>query len=332
MVKSLLRVENHSLHFNFDKKSSTILDNINFNLNEGEILGIVGESGCGKSMLGNSILGLYPANMKDSDGKIYFKEQEILGLTEKERSEYRGKNISMIFQNPNTSLNPVIKIGKQLTDIIQQNLSVSKKEAREIALHWLAEVNLPEPKRVYNSYPHELSGGMKQRVVIAMSLSCKADLIIADEPTTALDVTTQKEILKLIKTLQKEHNVSIIIITHDIAVASYICDRILVMYAGRVAEIGPVNMVLENPAHPYTSGLLKCLPINGRKVAELHTIPGTVPSPIDFPKGCRFSTRCPYAKEECREKEPILKPITNERAISCYYPLQSKEGDPVEPV
>jgi peptide/nickel transport system ATP-binding protein len=326
---ALLEVKQHSLFFHADEHTYNILDRISFTVEKGEILGIVGESGCGKSMLGNSIMGLYPPNVARKEGSILYEGKDLLELTAKQRERYRGERVSMIFQNPNTSLNPVITIGKQMVDILREHKSISNKEAKNQAVKWLEEVGLAQPVDVFASYPHQLSGGMKQRVVIAMALSCDPELIVADEPTTALDVTTQFQILQLIKRLQKEYRVSIMIVTHNIGVAGYLCDRIMVMYAGQVIEVGPTEQILRNPVHSYTKGLLKCLPGQGKSVDDLYTIPGTVPSPLNFPKGCRYSSRCQHAQPHCQEHVPELEQHVAGIYTACFYP--EKEVKPDEP-
>lgn len=326
---NLLEVKNHSIYFQSQKRIFSILDRVSFTLKKGEILGVVGESGCGKTMLGNSIIGLYPPNVSKIEGEIHFNDTELISLSAKERSKYRGKHISMLFQNPNTSLNPVFTIGKQMTDIICKHKKITKAKAKEEVVMWLKEVSLPDPERVFKSYPHQLSGGMKQRVVIAMAISCHAELVIADEPTTALDVTTQFQILELLQKLQKEYNISIMLVTHDMGVAAYICNQIMVMYGGHVIEVGPTEEILNSPHHPYTKGLLQCLPKKGKKVEDLYTIPGSVPSPLDFPKGCRFATRCPRAVPLCESEKPPLnpRPLNPNRYVACFYPEEGVSSE-----
>lgn len=324
----LLDVADHSIYFKNEEKKYSILKDITFSLKRGELLGIVGESGCGKSMLGQSLIGMYPAGVVETTGSIRFDGVNLLDMPAKKRNKYRGKKISMVFQNPNTSLNPVISIGKQMTDVIRQHKQVNKKDAANEALNWLKEVGISNPEDVLVSYPHQLSGGMKQRVVIAMALSCHAELIIADEPTTALDVTTQFQILRLIQRLQKEHNVSFIVVTHDMGVASLICDRVMVMYAGKIIEMGHVNEVLHSPQHPYTKGLLQCLPGKGKRMEDLYTIPGTVPSPVSFASGCRFFGRCTHARPECENQVPEWKPSKagSDHGFACFYPDERSDS------
>ncbi|RNB91645.1 ABC transporter ATP-binding protein [Brevibacillus fluminis] len=323
---ALLEVKQHSLFFHGDERTFNILDRVSFHVEKGEILGIVGESGCGKSMLAGSIMGLYPANVARKEGSILYEGKDLLAMSAKQRERYRGEHVSMIFQNPNTSLNPVITIGKQMIDIISEHKRMSKKDAKNLAIKWLGEVGLAQAEDIFASYPHQLSGGMKQRVVIAMALSCDAELIVADEPTTALDVTTQFQILRLIKRLQKEYRVSIVIVTHNIGVAGYLCDRIMVMYAGQVIEVGPTEQILRNPVHSYTKGLLKCLPGQGKNIDELYTIPGTVPSPLDFPSGCRYSSRCQLAQPHCKEHAPQLEQLVVGIYTACFYPEKECEA------
>lgn len=318
----LLEIIDHSIFFQAHHKKYSVLDAISFSMDRGELLGIVGESGCGKSMLGQSIIGLYPKNIKEITGRLMYDQVNLLELSEKMRNQYKGKKISMIFQNPSTSLNPVITIGKQMVDIIRKHTTLNRSEARKEAIRWISEVGLPQPEEVFNSYPHQLSGGMKQRVVIAMALSCHAELIIADEPTTALDVTTQFQILQLIKRLHKDFNVSFIIVTHDMGVASYICNKIMVMYAGNIVETGSVEAVLTSPLHPYTKGLLQCLPRGDKRVDDLYTIPGLVPAPVDFPQGCRFFSRCSNRIKDCEHLKPPLEYSLHQsdHGFACFNP------------
>ncbi|MEB3101533.1 ABC transporter ATP-binding protein [Ferviditalea candida] len=326
-AEPILELKEYTLFFESNHVRYSILDAISLTVKRGELVGIVGESGCGKTMLGNSISGLLPDNVKGIQGQMRFFGVDLLSLSAKKRNKYKGSKISMVFQNPNTSLNPVISIGRQMTDVIRQHQPVHRSQAKSIALKWMSEVGLPDPEEVFRSYPHQLSGGMKQRVVIAMALSCNAELIIADEPTTALDVTTQYQILQLIQKLQKEHRVTFLLITHDMGVASYLCDRLAVMYGGRIIEAGPTGLVLKQPVHPYTQGLLKCLPGQGKTVEDLYTIPGVVPSPVDFPEGCRFSTRCEYRNSKCSEQKPPWQTDDEHPGqwYACHYPAGGEE-------
>ena len=282
-------------------------------------MGLVGESGCGKSVTAFSILKLLPVPpARYAGGEIDFRGDNLLTLEEKAMRRVRGNLISMIFQEPMSSLNPIMTIGAQITEAIREHRKTSRRETREIAVDMLRRVGIPSPETRFHQYPHQMSGGMKQRAMIAMALVCRPSLLIADEPTTALDVTIQAQILELLNELQRELNMSVLLITHDLGVVAETCDRVAVMYAGKVVESALVESLFESPKHPYTRGLFRALPTLGEKKKQLSVIPGTVPSPLDFPSGCRFRTRCSLAQEVCKE-EPPLREIKPEHFAACHF-------------
>ena len=313
----LLEVKNLKTHFFTRKGVVKSVDGVSFSIDEGEILGIVGESGAGKSITGFSILGLIDEPGKIVDGEILFCGEDLVKKSKEELQKIRGNEISMIFQDPQTSLNPVITIGDQLVEaIIYHNKNISKKEAYKTCVNILELVGLPSAKKRMKSYPHQLSGGMKQRVVISMALLNNPKLLIADEPTTALDVTIQAQILYLMKKLINDFNSSLIMITHDIAVVSQLCDKIAVMYAGRIVEYGKKEDIIFNPKHPYTKGLIECLPKLDDQKSRLYQIPGIMPSLLSLPKGCYFKDRCEHVDENCNIYPDDKKIDT--RRISCH--------------
>jgi len=286
------------------------VDGLSFDVGAKEVLGIVGESGSGKSVAMYSMLGLVRDANVEITGSVKFQGREILGLSDKEMQSVRGGEVGMIFQDPMTALTPVYTVGWQLVEQLRAHNDMTKEQARERAIELLAEVGIPDPKSRVNHYPHEFSGGMRQRVVIAMALSCNPKLLIADEPTTALDVTTQAQILDLMERLQERHGSSIVIITHDMGVIAEIADRVIVMYAGRPAEIGPEIDVVRSPRHPYTWGLLGAVPRADVKNRRLVTIPGNAVSPLAVPEGCAFAARCPHKMDIC-DQRPVLRGANN---------------------
>lgn len=315
----LLDVQNLRTNINTKKHSIQIVRGVSFGVNKGEIVGIVGESGCGKSVTSLSILQLlHDTPIEVEAGTVHFKGKNLLDLTEKEMRNIRGKDMAMIFQDPMTSLNPVLKIGKQLIQGIILHLNCSKEEARNRAIAMLESVGIPNAVNVMKQYPHQLSGGMRQRVMIAMAMSCKPELLIADEPTTALDVTIQAQILELMKQLREENNTTILLITHDLSVVAEICDRVIVMYAGTIVEEASVEELFESPRHPYTKGLIGSVPQIGERQTRLNSIKGQVPAPNQMPQGCKFATRCPHAMDICKEKEPILMSESDTRKHRCW--------------
>ena len=319
MSKELLTVENLKTYFFTASGVSKAVDGVSFTLEKGQTMGIVGESGSGKSVSASSIIRLLPKIGKIVDGKIEFEGKDILKLGKKELLNFRGKDIAVIFQDPMTSLDPVFKIGNQMVEMICAHQDISKKEARAIAVEALKKVGIPQPEKRMDSYPYELSGGMCQRVIIAMAVCCKPKMIIADEPTTALDVTVQAQVLELLQELQKEMNTSILLITHNLGVVWKMCDTVMVMYAGKPVEYAAAETLYRNPMHPYTWGLLDSMPKLSDKVKEeLKTIPGTPPDLRLTGTGCNFCNRCPYAEEKCRAEVPPLVEIEKGHFIACH--------------
>jgi peptide/nickel transport system ATP-binding protein len=311
----VLSVSNLSTYFITKKGEVKAVDDISFELEKGEILCIIGESGSGKTATALSILRLIEKPGKVIAGSILFHRADILKLPEKEMRSIRGNKISIIFQDASSSLNPVMRIGNQITESIILHLKLNKKEARAKAVELLASVGIPQAGERFDEYPHQFSGGMKQRVMIAMALSCSPEVLIADEPTTALDVTIQAQILDIFKKLK--NTTSILYITHDIRVVSEIADRIIVMYAGKFLEKGDAKEVLNSPGHPYTRALINCLP-SGKSKGRLVSIPGTIPDLIDLPEGCVFSPRCPDSTETCRKKTPAEVKISDRHSVRCH--------------
>lgn len=319
-----LIVEGLKTYFHTDDGIVRSVDGVDFVVPKGKTLGLVGESGCGKSITALSLLRLIPTPPgKIEAGKIIFQGENILDCSEDQMRKIRGNRISMIFQEPMTSLNPVFTVGNQLMEAIQLHQGLNDKEAAEKSIEMLKLVGIPSPEKRMEQYPFELSGGMRQRVMIGMALSCRPDLLIADEPTTALDVTIQAQILDLLRKLQQEMGTSIIMITHDLGVVAETCDQVAVMYAGKIVEYGSGDDILEDPKHPYTQGLLKSSPRIEEGKEQLEAIEGFVPSPFAMPPGCAFAPRCPHAFDRCREKMPELLDIGEGRLLRCYL---GKEG------
>ncbi|MBB6734581.1 oligopeptide/dipeptide ABC transporter ATP-binding protein [Cohnella zeiphila] len=321
MTQHLLEVEGLKTEFKRGGGSVTAVAGVDFHIRKGEVLGLVGESGCGKSVTSLSIMRL----LKDTPGKITggsvrFEGTDLTKLSEKDMRRARGNDLAMIFQEPMTSLNPVLRIGLQLTEPIMLHLGYGRKKAREHAIHMLKLVGIPRAEEVIDEYPHQLSGGMRQRVMIAMAMSCNPKLLIADEPTTALDVTIQAQILDLMKRLKEEQEMGMLLITHDLGVVAEMCDRVVVMYAGRVVEEAPVQELFSNPKHPYTKGLIQSVPKLRQKVRRLESIKGNVPDLSQMPPGCKFAARCPFAMEKCVASEPELIPLAgaSERKSRCW--------------
>jgi oligopeptide/dipeptide ABC transporter ATP-binding protein len=315
----ILEVKGLKTHFFTKHGVSKAVDGIDFTLRKGETLGIVGESGCGKSMTSLSILRLIPSPPgKIEDGQVLYKGKDLVTLSEDEMRKIRGNEISMIFQEPMTSLNPVIPVGEQIAEALRLHQSMRKKDAWNKAVEMLKLVGIPSPEKRAKQEPFQLSGGMRQRVMIAMALACTPEVLIADEPTTALDVTIQAQILELIKDLQKKIGMGVIMITHDLGVVSETCDNVAVMYAGNIIEHAPTEKIFTNPKHPYTQGLLNSLPKIHEDQEELQTIEGSVPSPYNMPIGCRFASRCPYQKPLCHAQKPDLIEQIDGVKIRCW--------------
>jgi len=315
-MKNLLEIRELYVNFRTLWGIAKVLNGVNFTIRKGEIFGLVGETGCGKSVTASTILRLLPPNSEVS-GEVLFKGENLLEKSEEEMRKIRGREISIIFQDPMTSLNPLFKIRDQMLDIITLHNNLSKEEAEKHAKELLKSVGLPDPERILNSYPHELSGGMRQRVMIAMALSSNPSFLIADEPTTALDVTIQKQILELILELKDQYEFSVLFITHDLGVVAEICDRVGVMYAGNIVEIATTEELFETPLHPYTQGLLSVVP-DPRYRKKLEPLKGSVPSLLNPPTGCRFHPRCNYASEICKQKKPILCEYSPNHFVACH--------------
>ena len=319
MSENLIEVKKLVTQFSGKNGTVTAVDVVSFHIKKGETLGIVGESGCGKSVTSMSILRLIPPQSgKIASGEILFKGKDLTRLNQKEIRQIRGNEIAMIFQDSMTGLNPVMTIGKQLVETITAHSKMDKKQAWKRAEEMLMKVGIPSPAQRLKEYPHQLSGGMRQRVMIAMALSCNASLFIADEPTTALDVTIQAQILELMRELKEKENKSIMLITHDMGVVAEMADEVMVMYAGKEMEYGDVKSIFKHPLHPYTQGLLKSIPRLDQNSAErLFNIPGSVPDLSEMPKGCRFCTRCTQAQSKCHEQEPGLYDIGGQK-VRCW--------------
>lgn len=317
-MDNILTIRDLKVAFQVIGRDAYALDGINIDIPRGRIVGIVGESGCGKSMTAMSIMGLIKKPGRIVAGSVDFCGRDLIKIGAKEYADIRGGDISMIFQEPMTSLNPVVKVGKQVMEAIILHEHISKPEAKQRVIEVFNEVGIPESEKRFNSYPHELSGGLRQRVMIGMAMICKPKLLIADEPTTALDVTIEAQILRLMKRLCEESGTSIIMITHNMGVVAEICDYVYVMYAGRVVESAPTKALFSETAHPYTSGLLKSIPTIGKRQNRLYTIKGNVPNILNLPKGCRFADRCDFTEEICSSDRPKDEYITDSHMVSCF--------------
>ncbi|MCJ7641437.1 MAG: ABC transporter ATP-binding protein [Desulfobacterales bacterium] len=318
--QEILRVENLKTYFNTDDGIVKAVDGVSFTLNQGETLGIVGESGCGKSVMNLSVMRLIPSPPgKITGGDIFFHGKSVLAMSEDELRDLRGNKISMIFQDPMTSLNPFLRISTQLVETLQLHQGLSKSEAREKAIQMLRMVGIPTPEKRIDAYPHQFSGGMRQRAMIAMALSCNPEILIADEPTTALDVTIQAQILEIIKDLTVKLNTAVILITHDLGVVSGLCNKICVMYAGRIVERGSTADLFRDPKHPYTRGLIRSVPRLDKPSHErLYSIPGTPPNLVNVPECCPFHPRCEHTMDICRGKFPEETDFGNAHRASCW--------------
>jgi peptide/nickel transport system ATP-binding protein len=317
----LLEVKQLKTHFQTERGRVTAVAGISFHVDEGEILGIVGESGCGKSVTSQSIMRLFDEkHTAQYEGEILYKGTDLLKVSMSNMQKIRGNDISMIFQDPLSSLNPVYTIGYQIAESILLHQNVSKKEARDRAIEMLKLTGIPVPEKRVDEYPHQLSGGMRQRAMIAMALACNPKLLIADEPTTALDVTIQAQIMELILEFNRQQQMGIILITHDLGVVAEVCTRVVVMYLGQIVEESDVEQLFSIPLHPYTRGLMDSIPhMDGDRSQPLHVIQGVVPSLVNVPKGCRFATRCPHADEKCREQMPELVTYQDTRKVRCWH-------------
>ncbi len=316
----LLEIKNLTSAFLFQGKPVPVISDVSFSMEEGEVLGIVGESGSGKSVTAKNIMRLLPSPpSKVLGGEILLDGDSILELKEKQMRKIRGNKVSMIFQEPMTSLNPVFTCGDQIMEAVLLHQNVSRTEAYQRAVHMLDLVGIPMPEERMKAYPHELSGGMRQRAMIAMALCCTPKLLIADEPTTALDPTIQAQILLLLKEIRQKNNMAILYITHDLSVVARLCDRVVVMYAGMVQEIAPVRELYRNPLHPYTLGLMQAMPRMGNDRKRLYNIPGTVPHITQMPEGCHFAPRCPYATPECRNSCPPMISAQDDHQVRCFH-------------
>lgn len=327
METDLLKVENLRTSFFTDDGEVKAVDGVSFGLLKGKTLGIVGESGSGKSITALSILKLLAANGKIVGGEVNFKGENLLSYSDKEMRSVRGNAISMIFQEPMTSLNPVFTVGQQISESLVKHQQLGKKEAMSRSIELLKLVGIPSPDKRVKQYPHELSGGMRQRVMIAIALACNPEILIADEPTTALDVTIQAQILGLIRGLQKKFGMSVIMITHDLGVVAETCDYVAVMYAGQVVEYADILSLFQYPKHPYTIGLMNSLPRHDKELEKLEPILGNVPNPKEMPVGCRFAPRCPAATDLCRTKMPDLLPDEKENDIRCWIYTDQWDGE-----
>ncbi len=324
-MEPLLSIKNLVVDFHTDKGIAHAINDVSFSVNKSETLGVVGESGCGKSVTALTAMRLIPLPPgRIVSGNIFFNGNDILQKSEKEMRAIRGKDISMIFQEPMTALNPVYTIGNQISSVIRNHQSLSRSAARELAIEMMKKIDIPIPEHRLKEYPHQLSGGLRQRVMIAMALSCNPSLIIADEPTTALDVTVQSLVLKEMRELQQEFNMAMIMITHDMGVIYETCQKVVVMYCGKIIETADVETLFKRPKHPYTVGLLNSVPkIRKEKTAQLPTIKGIVPDLLNLPKGCSFADRCQFAQEMCRQELPKLKSNADQTQVACFFPNES---------
>lgn len=325
MAKNIVEFRNLETHFTTPAGILKAVNNVSFNIREGETICIVGESGCGKSVTAMSLMGLVESPPgKIAGGEILFEGRDLLQLNKRQMSKIRGKDISMIFQEPMSSLNPVLTIGEQICEPLKVHMLLDRKEAKKRAIELITMVGIPRAEKIFDSYPHELSGGMRQRIMIAIALSCEPKLLIADEPTTALDVTIQAQILDLMKNIKQNNNTAIMLITHDLGVVAEMADYVVVMYAGKVIEEAPVMELFKNPKHPYTKGLLKAKPILNQVQERLYSIPGQVPNPVDLQNNCHFNERCEACMATCTDKPPVLTDDGNGHKVACW--LYEKEG------
>jgi peptide/nickel transport system ATP-binding protein/oligopeptide transport system ATP-binding protein len=317
---NLIEIKNLKTHFFTDVGILKAVDGIDFSIKDQETFALVGESGCGKSVTALSLIRLVPEPPgKIIDGSIIYKNEDLLRIPQKRMQNIRGKEIAMIFQEPMTSLNPVYTIGNQIAEAIMLHQGKTKKESKDISIELLRQVGIPSPAVRFGDYPHQMSGGMRQRVMIAMAIACKPSLLIADEPTTALDVTVQAQILSLLRDLKEKTKMAMLLITHDLGLVAETADRVGVMYASKIVEMTDTRKLFDNPCHPYTLGLLQCIPrINEKEKNRLYIIEGTVPNPLDFPVGCKFHPRCRYRFERCSNEEPVLNEVSPGHDAACF--------------
>lgn len=320
-MKPVVQVKDLETTFFLKSGPFRAVNKISYNINQGETLGIVGESGCGKSVTSFSLMRLIERPGKVTHGQFLLSDEDVFKLNEHQMENVRGGKMAMIFQEPMTALNPVLTIGYQMDEQIQKHLKFNKKDSRDRAIEMLELVGIPAAKDRYDSYPHQLSGGMRQRAMIAMALSCNPKFLIADEPTTALDVTIQAQILELFQSLQEKMNMTVQFITHDLGVISEISDKVMVMYGGHTCETGPTQDILNSPHHPYTAALIESRPKLGHRVSRLKTIEGSVPAPHELPKGCPFANRCSRVKSECWTQKPQIQSLNENRSVACFNPL-----------
>src|SRR3989338_3687063 len=325
MTEPILQIKDLKTYFYTSEGVAKAVDGVSYDVNQGETLGLVGESGCGKTVSALSILRLIqepPGRI--TGGEILFEGKDLIGLSNEEMRNIRGNRISMIFQEPMTALNPVFTIGNQISEVFRVHKQLGRKESMERSVEMMRLAGIPVPEKIAYYYPHQLSGGMRQRVMIAMALACNPKLLIADEPTTALDVTIQAQILELLRELQQEFGMSILLITHDLGIVAEMADFVAVMYAGQIVEFAAARELFANPLHPYTLGLFQSRPQLGKKKGRLDVIPGVVPNPIAFPSGCRFHPRCSYAAEACRQTDVTLQEVVGEHSSACLL-VQNKQ-------
>jgi oligopeptide/dipeptide ABC transporter ATP-binding protein len=315
---SFLKVTDLAVEFTVDKKSVMPISGISFEVEEGEILGVVGETGSGKSLTAHAIMGLTPLVGGKVTGSVQFEGKDLLTISSKEMQSIRGNDISFIPQNPMTSLDPVYRVGDQIVEGLRKHTIMSGREAKKHALAKMEQLRIPSPDQVYRQYPHQLSGGLKQRIVIAMALITNPRLLIADEPSTALDVTVQAQIMRLFRDQAIAHGIALILITHDLGVVAQVCDKISVMYAGNLVECGDVETIFKEPKHPYTKALLACIPVMGMERGSLSAIDGNVPNAVNYPSGCRYHTRCPNVTPLCKKQAPQLIGIEGGAKIACH--------------
>lgn len=321
-MEELLQVEHLSVEFTGGEQTVRVIDDLSFSLDKGETLGIVGESGSGKSVTSLAIMGLLPSNTAHVTGNVFLQGEDLLALSAKKMQDIRGSRLSMIFQEPMTSLNPIQTCGKQIMEVMFLHQKLTHKQAREKAIDLLRLCGIPDPQQRFREYPHQMSGGMRQRVMIAMALACQPELLIADEPTTALDVTIQAQILELMKEIKHKQSMSIIMITHDLGIVADFCDRVLIFYTGQVVESAPVSQLFSQPLHPYTQGLIRALPKISDRVDRLEAIEGMVPDANEMPVGCHFHPRCPYATARCRQEAPPLAELEDGRCVRCFKVME----------